>query len=178
MNYDIKSERLILRQPCMNDVGELYHLMSDTRLTQFLSWEPHTKIETTNIVLQNLIESQQHDSAYHWCICLNNEIIGLASLIDVKRKIRTWKLNRAELSYWIGYKDQGMGYATEASKKIIDFGFDNLELHKIIIAHAAANVESKSICKKLHFSQYAHEHDAFQKNDKWYDLIWYELIKK
>jgi len=177
MKYDIKTERLFLRQPDAEDAHELFNLMSDIKLTQFLAWESHTNIETTMTVLQSLITSQQNDKAYHWCICLNNEIIGLISLIDVKRKIRTWTLNRAELSYWIGSLNQGKGYATEASTKIVEFGFNNLDLHKIIIAHASENTESKSICKKLDFSQYAHEHEAFQKNDKWHDLIWYELIK-
>ena len=99
-------------------------------------------------------------------------------MIDVRRKIRAWTLNRAELSYWIGTEYHGKGYATEASKAIIGFGFKNLNLHKIIVAHAFENVESQSICGKLKFTRYAHEHDAFQKNNRWYDLIWYELIKE
>jgi ribosomal-protein-alanine N-acetyltransferase len=177
MNFKLKTERLFLRPPSIDDEEELYHLMSDSNLTRFLTWEPHTSIETTKSLIQNLIVAQQNDKGYHWCVCLTDEIIGLVSLIDVKRKIRTWTLNRAELSYWIGTHFQGKGYATEACKKVIEFGFSKLDFHKIIVAHAAENIESKSICKKLNFSQYAHEHDAFFKNDKWNDLIWYELIK-
>lgn len=176
-NYQIKTERLILRQPCLNDIGELFNLMSDPRLTEFLTWEPHTSIETTKALVNNLIDAQLNDKAYHWCVCLNDTVIGLVSLIDVRRKIRTWTINRAELSYWIGLGFQNKGYATEASTKVVEFGFNNLSLHKIIIAHAGENIESKSICKKLHFTQYAFEHDAFRKNNKWHDLIWYELIK-
>src|ERR1035437_120654 len=116
MNYNIKSERLFLQQPKMEDLNELFHLMSDEKLTQFLAWEKHKSIETTMALVQSLIEAQHNDKAYHWCVCLNEQIIGLASLIDVKRKIRTWTLNRAELSYWIGSLFQGKGYATEASR--------------------------------------------------------------
>jgi ribosomal-protein-alanine N-acetyltransferase len=178
MNYQITTERLLLRPPNLDDLNQLNQLMSDQNLTEFLTWEPHQNIDTTKAVIQSLIDAQQNDKGYHWCVCLNNVVIGLASLIDVKRKIRTWTLNRAELSYWVGIKYQGKGYATEASRKIIEFGFKNLDLHKIIVAHAAENTQSKSICLKLNFTQYAHEHDAFQKNKKWYDLIWYELIGK
>ncbi|TAL65606.1 MAG: N-acetyltransferase [Bacteroidetes bacterium] len=177
INYDIISERLFLRQPRHEDVSQLFLLMSDEKLTHFLTWEHHKNIETTKAVVQSLIESQVFDKGYHWCILLNKKIIGLISLIDVRRKIRTWTLNRAELSYWIGTSFQGNGYATEASKKVIAFGFNNLVLHKIIVAHAAENSESMRICKKLHFHQYAYEHDAFQKDNIWNDLIWYELIK-
>jgi ribosomal-protein-alanine N-acetyltransferase len=178
MNFDINSERLFLRQPEPEDVNELFLLMSDSGLTRFLTWEPHTNIETTKAVIQNLIEAQKNEKGYHWCILFNNNIIGLVSLIDVRRKIRTWTLNRAELSYWIGTRYKGKGYATEASRAVTEFGLLNLGLHKIIVAHASANIESEKICRKLGFHKYAHEHDAFQKNEEWHDLIWYELINQ
>ena len=177
MNFNIKTERLFLRELCISDVNSLYQLMSDNKITKYLTWLPHTNIDTTKAVVQGLIDAQKNDKGYHWCICWNNEIIGLISLIDVRRKIRTWTLNRAELSYWIGTNFQGKGFATEACRNLIEFGFKNLDLHKIIVGHASRNVESKKICEKLNFLQYAYEHDAFQKDNKWNDLIWYELIK-
>lgn len=177
MSYTIQTSRLQLKTPALEDVPRLFELMSDKNLTKFLSWEPHKNIETTEIVIKSLIEAQKNDRGYHWCVHFNNQIIGLVSLIDVKRTIRTWTLNRAELSYWITSDFQGKGFATESSKGVIDFGFDNLRFHKIIVAHAAENVESRSICTKLKFNQYAHASDAFLKEGKWHDLIWYELIK-
>ena len=176
MNFELKTERLTLKSPTENDVDVLFELMSDNSITTFLSWEAHKNIETTKSVIQSLIRSQKENRGYHWCIWCNNNIIGLVSLIDVKRTIRTWTLNRCELSYWISPGYQGRGFATEASRAVVDFGFYNLYFHKLIIAHAADNVESESICKKLGFVEYAHEHDAFKKNEKWHDLKWYERI--
>lgn len=177
MDSIIYTDRLTLKQPCLNDVKELFGLMKDESLTRFLTWEPHSDKKTTETVVRSLIESQINDKAYHWCIWLNDKIIGLVSLIDIRRKIRTWTINRAELSYWIGADFQGKGYATEASSAVLDFGLNRLNLHKVIIAHSKENNQSKSICNKLGFIQYAHEHDAFKKKEQWHDLIWYELIK-
>ena len=178
MNFELKTERLTLKPPNEKDVGVLFKLMSDDSITTFLTWEAHKNIETTKSVVQSLIHSQQEQRGFHWCIWCNNNIIGLVSLIDVKRTIRTWTLNRCELSYWVSKKYQGKGYATEASHAVVNFGFNNLFFHKIIIAHAVENVESKSICKKLDFVEYAHEKDAFKKNEKWHDLKWYARINK
>ena len=176
MRFNIKSERLFLRPPLLSDENALFELMSEKALTTFLTWEPHEKIETTRSIILNLINSQKDDKSYHWCICFEDKIIGFVSLIDIRRNIRTWILNRAELSYWIGSAYQGRGFATEASKAVVEYGFKNLEFHKIIIAHAVENSESQRICNKLGFIKYAHEHDAFLKNEIWHDLIWYELI--
>ena len=177
MDYRIRTDRLLLRLPLESDSSKLFELMSEPSLTKFLTWESHTNIDTTKNVIQSLITSIQEDKGYHWCICFENEIIGLVSLIDVKRTIRTWTLNRAELAYWISLENQGKGYATEASEAVIDFGFKNLDFHKIIVAHSAENTGSKSICNKLGFVQYAHEQDAYNKEGVWHDLFWYELIK-
>jgi len=178
VDYNITTNKLILRPPTTNDVEELFVLMQDNDLTRFLSWEAHKIIDTTRAVVESLITAQQNDKGYHWCVCIENKIIGLVSLIDVKRTIRTWTLNRAELSYWISTTQQGNGYATEACRAIVQYGFEHIQLHKIIVAHAAENAESAKICAKLNFKQYAHEHQAFMKEGKWNDLIWYELFKK
>ena len=178
MDFTIQTERLKLRPPELSDSEELFQLMEDSRLTKFLTWEPHPSIETTTGLLNGLINAQENDEGYHWCVCLENEIIGLVSLIDVRRTIRTWTLNRSELSYWISSKHQGKGYATEASKAVIEYGFQKLSFHKIIIAHAEKNIKSKRICEKLGFTQYAHEQDAFQKNGEWNNLLWYERINR
>lgn len=178
MNFNLKTNRLSIRPPLLEDVEQLFRLMSNNELVKFLTWEPHQNLVETRNLIENLITAQSQDRGYHWCICQSEKILGLVSLIDVRRKIRTWTMNRAELSYWIGVGFQGNGFATEASQAVVQFGFGFLNLHKIIIAHALENGESKKICNKLGFVQYAHEHDAFLKNGKWHDLLWYELIKK
>lgn len=176
MNYEILTERLFLRPPTQDDCARLFYLMNDNSLTRFLTWEPHNDIEQTKCLIRSFIDQQNDDKGYHWCITINSTVVGLVSLIDVKRKIRTWTLNRAELSYWIGTDYQGNGYAIEASRAVLEFGFHNLGFHKIIVAHADKNIQSERICKKLGFIKYAHEHDAFFKNGWWHNLKWYEII--
>jgi ribosomal-protein-alanine N-acetyltransferase len=177
MNYNLETKRLILKQPEIRDVATLFDLMSRYVDTTYLSWEPHRSIETTENLIANLIEAQKQDKGYHWCIYHENKIIGIVSLIDVKRKLRTWIFNRAELSYWIAKPFTGNGFATEAAQAVLNFGFKDLSFHKIIIAHTSENIESQKICEKLGFAQYALEHDAFMKNQKWHNLVWYEIVK-
>ena len=166
----------MLRSPIPENITELFRLMNSQVDTTYLSWEPHSNIEITEKLVTNLIEAQKQDKGYHWCIHHEDKIIGIVSLIDVKRQLRTWTLNRAELSYWIAKPNTGNGFATEAARAVLNFGFHQLSLHKIIIAHSTENIESQKICEKLGFNKYALEHDAFMKNKKWHDLAWYELL--
>ena len=174
MNLEIKTNRMILLPPSKQNILELHNLMKNSVDTAFLSWEPHSSLDETESLIDSLINSIKLDKGYHWVIFYNAKIVGFISLIDVKRVIRTWIINRAELSYWISNEFTGNGFATEAALSVIDFGFKNLSLNKIIIAHTKENIKSKIICKKLGFNQYSYETNAFCKFNVWYDLIWYE----
>src|SRR5262249_50427517 len=43
----------------------------------------------------------------------------------------------AELGYWIGVPFWGRGYATEAARAVVDYGFRDLKLHRIFASHFA-----------------------------------------
>jgi len=47
---------------------------------------------------------------------------------------------RAELGYWIGVPHWGRGYATEAGKAVIRFGFEQLSLNRIHACHLRQHV--------------------------------------
>jgi len=45
----------------------------------------------------------------------------------------------AEMGYWVGRPFQGKGYATEAARAVLEFGFFCLDLHRIYGRHLAWN---------------------------------------
>jgi [ribosomal protein S5]-alanine N-acetyltransferase len=64
--------------------------------------------------------------------------------------IRVDKLhNKGELAYWIGKDYWGKGYATEAVKRVIDFGFKELKLNRIWAAIMSKNKASGKVLKKV-----------------------------
>jgi ribosomal-protein-alanine N-acetyltransferase len=56
---------------------------------------------------------------------------------------------RAELGYWIGVPWWSRGFATEASRALLDFGFGALGLHRIMARHMAGNEASGRVMQKL-----------------------------
>ncbi len=57
--------------------------------------------------------------------------------------------NRGELGYWIGKPFWNLGYATEASRAIMEFGFGSLKLNRIYARHLARNPSSGRVMEKL-----------------------------
>ncbi len=56
---------------------------------------------------------------------------------------------RAELGYWIGVPYWGNGYATEAAKAVVKYGFRTLGLHRIFASHFANNPASAKVLRKI-----------------------------
>jgi [ribosomal protein S5]-alanine N-acetyltransferase len=176
--YVLRTDRLALRPPSCDDVEDLWPHVTDSRITEFLAWDPHPDKETTRTMLQALIDAQANGRGFHWIVLLNGEVLGIVSLIDVRWIYRCWTLRRAELAYWIAPAHQGVGYATEASWRILAFGFQELGLHKIIVYHVTANPRSGAVAQRLGFRLVGEELDAFRKNGRWYDFKHYEMLDR
>ena len=79
---------------------------------------------------------------------------------DVKCLPQKGEENEKELGFWLGKKYWNQGYATEACEMIIDYGFYQLNLDKIWIAHFIDNHKSKRVQEKCNF-KYSHTHNYY-----------------
>jgi len=175
-DFSIDTERLSLRLTSKDHLEGLFGQMSDSSLTEFLTWEAHQSMETTLSVINSLESDRKNDSSVSWTCLFEGNVCGLVSLIDIKRWHRLWYINRAELAYWLGQDYQGNGFMTEACRAVLDFTFYVLKFHKVLIAHAGLNTSSEKIIKRLGFRYIGCELEAFLKNEKWHDLYKYELL--
>jgi len=60
---------------------------------------------------------------------------------------------RAELGYWIGTSYWNKGFATEAARAVLNFGFSRTQLHRIVALRFADNAASERVLQKLGFVQ-------------------------
>jgi RimJ/RimL family protein N-acetyltransferase len=176
--YQLQTGRLVLRPPALQDVDALWPHVSDSRTTRFLAWEPHPNKEVTKNMLGGLIEAQEQGKSFHWIVLRDDELLGIVSLIDVRRTHRCWTLNRAELAYWLGSACQGFGYATEAARRVLEFAFKTLALHKVVVYHVSENPSSGAVAQRLGFRYVGEEMEAFQKEGRWYHLKHYEMLDR
>lgn len=172
----ILTERLQLQPANVEYVEDVFHMSRDPEISRFLAWDPPQHRDETDAMLWSLEAAMKREESYHWIACANDQAVGIVSLIDVKRQHRCWKIDRAELAYWIGKKHQGRGYATEAARAVMQYAFRNLGFHKLRVYHADGNDASANTINKLGYRLVGIEKEAFYKNDEWHDLVHYEMI--
>ncbi len=101
----------------------------------------------------------------------SGELIGAVGLTVKKR------FKRAELGYWIDNDYWGMGYATEASKALLNYGFNTYGLHKIIAEHITRNPASGKVMKKLGMTKEGFFKKHVFKGNKYEDFVMYGVLK-
>jgi RimJ/RimL family protein N-acetyltransferase len=70
----------------------------------------------------------------------------------------------AELGYWIGPPMWGRGYATEAAGRLVEFGFRQWKLHRIMARHFGSNPASGRVLQKIGM---VHEGTLREHHVKW-----------
>jgi len=77
---------------------------------------------------------------------------------------------RAELGYWIAVPFWGIGYATEAARAVVEYGFVKMGLHKIHAHVFAENTASSRVLEKIGMRREGRLRDHFQKWNRFIDV--------
>jgi len=171
----IETERLILRKFEYTDDKEmLKYWISDPKV-QSLYCEPVYSIkQEVKELLDKYIGSYDKNDYYRWAIIPKetNECIGQIAyfLVDNNNHF-------AEIEYCIGSLFQGKGYATEATKAVIKFGFDKINLHKVQICHKSINIPSRKVIEKCGLVYEGTLRDFFYEDGQYVDRLYYSILR-
>lgn len=92
----------------------------------------------------------------------------------------TWYLehNRAEIGYGLyGDEYKGKGVMTEVLNKVLDYGFNVLNLIRVEAFISPDNIASLSTVKKFRFTKEGHLRDQYISNGVLEDSVVYSLLK-
>jgi [ribosomal protein S5]-alanine N-acetyltransferase len=173
-NDSIRTDRLILRPYASMDVADLVKFAGAREVAATTLRIPHPYTEDD---ARSFIATCQHEAQRgpitRFAITRTEDGqfcggIGLRMEDDHRR---------AELGYWLGVPFWGNGYASEAARAMIDYGFDKLHLNRIYASYVTHNVASGRILQKIGMRYEGCLRNHIRKWDKYYDLECYGMLK-
>ena len=172
----IETDRLVLRKFEYNDAQNMLDYWVSDPNVQFLYSEPvYTTHNEVKKLLDEYISSYENIDYYRWAIIEKDSVscIGQIAffLIDTNNHF-------GEIEYCIGTAFQKRGYGTEAVEGILNFGFNQISLHKVQVCHKENNLASKALIKKCKFVYEGTLRDYFFIDGKYVDRLYYSLLKK
>ena len=145
MHIILETPRLVFRRFTEADAKLIMELHSDPLVLQFLHEPLVTTEEEAREIIKKIIIPQYKLNLGRWALHTrdNNKFIGWCGL---KYNAPT---DETDLGYRLSNEAWGKGYATEAAEYTLQYGFDTLQL-KRIIAHAhVQNTASINVLEKL-----------------------------
>lgn len=142
----LETERLILRELKEEDALHFYELNNDPTVIQFTGDSPFKDIDSAKKILKNYSRNNYEKYGYgRWAVLskTNNEWLGWCGLKYTPEKEET------DIGYRFYKKHWGNGYATEAAKACLDYGFKKLHLSKIVGRSMKENIASIVVLKKI-----------------------------
>jgi RimJ/RimL family protein N-acetyltransferase len=146
MGEELGTERLLLRRWRESDLEPWGALNADPEVREYLG-DVLTREQSDAAVAA--FQSEFDQRGYGWWaveVQATGEFVGFAGLDDVEPRM---PVTGVEIGWRLARSSWGRGYATEAARAVLTFGFETLGLPEIFAITAAGNVRSQAVMQRL-----------------------------
>jgi ribosomal-protein-serine acetyltransferase len=154
---------------------ELFQAIDNNRthLSEFLPWVGNMQAEEN--VRQYLIRCeslQQENREISFIILYDKTVVGRIGIHHLNHENKT-----GAIGYWLNKGASGKGIITKSCVKLLDYGFEEMQLNRIEIKAAVKNFKSQAIPEKLKFTKEGILRQAEIVNGEYLDLFIYAMLK-
>lgn len=167
--------RFTMRPIRESDVDDIWPYASDPEFPKMMSWNAHRERHETVEWVQSRIDELAKGTSVPWVIEQDGRCVGCIGLDGIRWEFRAWRIDRAELGYWLAPPLWGRGIMTEAATAATRWGFETLGLHKITIGCVDGNRASQRIIEKIGYRFLAVLEEDFWRDGRWQAHRRYEL---
>lgn len=168
----IETERLFIRNFKSEDWQELLEYFSNPEVVRYLPEDPFAADEAKKFI-ENIKEQAGFPNKVAVELKTENRLIGHLCFKMFCEKYQTREIG------WVFHPAyQGKGYATEGAAALIDYGFKQLKLHRIVATCDTRNIRSSRLMERLGMRREAHFiKNTFLKSE-WADEYFYGILEE
>ncbi len=141
----LETPRLILRSFVWSDLPAFNHYAKKAAIGPNAGWKPHESIQESEAILAKFIEGQEV-----WAVTSKRDGCLLGSIgLHPDNHRRNPKAR--SIGYVLDDEYWGHGYITEATRRVIRFAFEELELDLVTVTHYPFNDRSRRVIERCGF---------------------------
>jgi ribosomal-protein-serine acetyltransferase len=160
-------DRHALRLLRPTDADELFRLTDNNRayLRTWLPWlDSTTSVVNTQDFIRSTLQQFADNRGFVAAICYDKSIVGVIGYNQID-----WQNRIGYIGYWLAQDYQGKGLMTTSCKALVGYGFEVLDLNRLVIACASENERSRAIPERLGFTHESTTRDAEWLYDRFVD---------
>lgn len=171
---EIETKRLILREFREDDWLAMAAYWSDARYQRLYPELVDSEGAVRDLV-GTFLAGQVEQPRVRWQLAVvsqeDDRLIGNCGI-----RVNEIELAEGNIGYELNPDYWGRGYATEAARAIVGFGFSELGLHRVCAECVADNTASAHVLEKLGMRReaYFREHQWYR--ERWWDTLIYAVL--
>ena len=175
-DWPLETERLTLRPFVEQDFEAMHAMRSSPDVARYLYQGPLTP-EQTRDRLTRMIQNKEWEKEDDW---FSAAVVERASGITVGDLAFHWVSENdrtAEVGFVFDPRHQGKGFATEASRALIEWAFASAGMHRVIGRLEARNAASERVLEKLGMRLEAHFVENEWVKGEWQSELVYAILE-
>jgi len=171
---ELTTERLILREVKQSDWPDVLAYQSDPLYLRYYDWTDRTPEAVQDFVQMFLAQQQEQPRIkFQLAVVLKSgqQLIGNCGI-----RMKSADALEGDIGYELSPKHWGHGYATEAARAIVAFGFSQLRLHRIWSWCIAENVGSAHVLQKLGMQPEGRLRENEYFKGRWWDTLLFGIL--
>jgi ribosomal-protein-alanine N-acetyltransferase len=173
---ELSTERLVLREFIARDWAAVHAYHNDPRYQRFYESEGSTP-EQAQAFVQMFLDQQaaQPRTKFQLALTLKatGQLIGTCGIRMSEPGAR-----QADIGYELAPEHWGRGYATEAARAIMAFGFSELNVHRIWSWCISENHGSAAVLRRLGMRQEGHLRENEYFKGSWWDTLMFGMLDR
>ena len=142
-------------------------------LHRWLPWvNEHYSVEVTKRFVGEVDKGFAEGTSFQSVILRDGSIAGVLGFNTISEANKA-----AEIGYWLSKEYEGTGLMTRSCRALIDFGFKEYSMNRIMIRCASENARSQAIPKRLGFTFEGILREAEKLHGKYVDLVVFSLLR-
>lgn len=171
----LDTERLLLREFVVDDWRAVLAYQSNPRYLRYYPWTERAAQDVQPFV-QRFVDWQEEQPRTKFQLAIVLRVEGqLIGTVGIRKEVA--KVQKADLGFEIAPAYWGRGYATEAARAMLAFGFERLRLHRIWASCLAENVASARVLEKLGMRQEGRLRENQWMKERWWDTLVYGILE-
>jgi RimJ/RimL family protein N-acetyltransferase len=175
--YPIRTARLVIRPFVDRDLEDLFDLYRRPEVTRYLYWQPFSRDDALRNLKKKREQAELREEGSRLVLAVVlpeiDQVIGNIMLRWVSQEHR-----QGEIGYSLHPDQHGHGFATEAAKVVLDLGFYDLGLHRIVGRCDARNTASARVLERLGMRREAFFVESELFKGEWADEFIYAILEE
>ena len=170
---NLESDRLLLRQINNADIDEVFKLRSNPETMKYIPRPLLTSKEEALYHIKMIQDKIEANEGVNWAVTIkgDNKLIGIVGHYKIK-----WEHFRSEIGYMILPEYHGKGIVSEVVGLLIDYGFNQMNLHSVEAIIDPGNTASARVLEKNNFIKEAHFIENEFYDGQFIDSVVYSIL--